>query len=135
ISDVIQGRRSFVPIVTIASPIAAPGGAVAGVSGGSLDLSKFDRLIDDFRTLPDLRITIVDQHDRVIYTSAETGYATLQRLSDEPLIAGSRQTPGSTFRYRGVGRDRTRTAWLVASATISPAGWRAFVEQPLINLR
>ena len=132
ISDVIQGRRSFVPIVTIAGPLTGPAG---GVAGGSLDLSKLDRLIDEVRALPDLRITIVDQHDRVIYASEGTGYTTLQPLSSEPLIVASRHTGDATFRYRERHGDRTRNAWLVASATIGPAGWRAFVAQPILNLR
>jgi signal transduction histidine kinase len=134
ISDVIEGRRSFVPIVTIASPLAGPGGTVGGVSGGSLDLSKFDRLTDDFRTLPDLRITIVDQHERVIYASGETGYATLQQLANEPMIVASRRG-GNSFRYKARGRDSTRRVWLAAGAAIGPAGWRVFVEQPVLNLR
>ena len=64
VSDVILGRLSYVPIVTIAVPIFDAAGEVAGVAGGSLDLSKFERFVEDFRTLPDARITIVDQHDR-----------------------------------------------------------------------
>jgi signal transduction histidine kinase/DNA-binding response OmpR family regulator len=135
ISEVIQGRRSFVPIVTIASPLVGPGGTVAGVTGGSLDLSKLDRLIDDFRMLTDVRVTIVDQHDRVIYASDGTGYKTLQPLSREQLIAASGRADGAIFRYQERGRDHTRSAWLVARTTIGPAGWRAFVAQPVLNLR
>jgi hypothetical protein len=41
ISDVILGRLSYVPIVTIAMPIFDASGGVVGVAGGSLDLSKF----------------------------------------------------------------------------------------------
>ena len=135
ISDVIQGRRSLVPIVTIAGPLSGPAGTVAGVSGGSLDLSQFNRLIDDVRALSDVRITIVDQHDRVIYASEETGYGTLQPLSSEQLVVASRHAAGATFRYQERSGERTRKAWLVATATIGPAGWRAFVAQPILNLR
>ena len=70
ISDVILGRLSHVPIVTMAMPIFDDNAAVAGVVGGSLDLSQFERFVEDFNTLPHARVTIVDQHDRVIYSTA-----------------------------------------------------------------
>ena len=56
-SDVILGRLSHVPIVTIAVPIFYANGDVAGVAGGSLNLSNFERFVDDFRTLPMRKIT------------------------------------------------------------------------------
>ena len=61
VSDVILGRLSHVPIVTIAVPIVVHATArSAGVAGGSLDLSKFERFVDDFRTLADAH----DHHPR-----------------------------------------------------------------------
>ena len=65
VSDVILGRLSHVPIVTIAVPIVHADGDVAGVAGGSLDLSKFERFVGDFRTLADAR-----HHGRSISTIA-----------------------------------------------------------------
>src|SRR3989441_46742 len=47
VSDVILGRLSLVPIVTIAVPLIDSGGGVTGVVGGSLDLSKFERFVED----------------------------------------------------------------------------------------
>ena len=46
ISDVLVGRLSHVPIVTIATPLISGDGPVEGVVGGSLDLSKFQQFID-----------------------------------------------------------------------------------------
>jgi signal transduction histidine kinase/CheY-like chemotaxis protein len=135
ISDVIEGRRSLVPIVTIASPLTGADGSVVGVAGGSLDLSKFNRLIDSFRTLRDLRITIVDKHDRVIYSSDETGYARLQRLSDEELIVASHSAAGNVFQYRTRSRDTVWVRRLVARAAIEPADWTVFFEQPVLTMR
>ncbi|PYR18980.1 MAG: hypothetical protein DMF98_25090 [Acidobacteria bacterium] len=135
ISDVSEGRRSLVPIITIASPLTGADGSVAGVAGGSLDLSKFNRLIDGFRTLHDLRITIVDKHDRVIYSSDETGYARLQRLSDEELIVASHRAAGNVFHYRARSRDTVWIRRLVARAAIEPADWTVFFEQPVLTMR
>ena len=63
VSQVIVGRLSHVPIVTIAVPVLA-GGEPAGVAGGSLDLSQFQRFVEDFTTLADARVSILDQHER-----------------------------------------------------------------------
>src|SRR5205809_1816728 len=135
ISDVSEGRRSPVPIITIASPLTGADGSVAGVAGGSLDLSKFNRLIDGFRTLDNLRITIVDKHDRVIYSSDETGYARLQRLPDEELIVASHRAAGNVFQYRARSRDTVWIRRLVARAAIEPAKWTVFFEQPVLTMR
>ena len=136
ISDVILGRLSHVPIVTIAVPILDDDGAVAGVVGGSLDLSKFERFVEDFRTLPDARVTVVDQHDRVIYTSAAAGYAALQNVAQDALVVAGAQA-GSQRRSGTSGRNPAASvrAQLAASAIVAPAGWKVFVEQPLLNLR
>jgi signal transduction histidine kinase/CheY-like chemotaxis protein len=135
ISDVILGRLSYVPIVTIAVPFFDASGAVAGVAGGSLDLSKFDRFVDDFRTLLDARVTVVDQHDRVIYTSEQTGFTALQNLAQDDLVAGSRKTTTGLFTYQRKMPGAGESPHLAASALMAPTGWKVFVEQPLIELR
>src|SRR5262249_31740246 len=89
ISDVIIGRRSHVPIVTIAAPLVASDGRVAGVAGGSLNLSKFQRFVEDYQTLEDGTITILDQHDRVIYSSPTSGYRVLESLAAHPMLTAS----------------------------------------------
>src|SRR5581483_1966482 len=66
ISDVIMGRLAHAPIVTMAMPVIGPDAQVIGVVGGSLDLSRFERFVDDLNTIADARVTIVDQHSRVI---------------------------------------------------------------------
>ena len=101
---------------------STPTARVAGVAGGSLDLSKFERFVDDFRTLPDAQITVVDQHDRVIYTSGQTGFcraaeprarttlvlaAASSRQRRVPLSAAECRTPGDARGWRRR-RDRRR---------------------------
>jgi signal transduction histidine kinase/CheY-like chemotaxis protein len=135
VSDVILGRLSFVPIVTIAVPLVDSGGGVTGVVGGSLDLSKFEHFVEDFRTLPNARITIVDQHDRVIYAAGQAGYKALESLAGDDLVRGSAGAHSGMFRYQRRAGDQAQGGRLVAMATIQPAGWKVFVEQPLLNLR
>src|SRR4029077_13643959 len=81
ISDVVIGPLRDVPIVTISTPMFDPAHEVAGVAGGSLDLSKLKRFVEEFPTLADARVTVLDQRDRVIYTSGETSFTALQSLA------------------------------------------------------
>ena len=136
ISDVIIGRLSHVAIVTMAMPIIGADASVIGVAGGSLDLSRFERFVEDFNTLPDARVTIVDQHDRVIYATEKTGYTALQSLSSDDLLRSASASHEGVFRYdRRGSADASGIGRLAASAVISAAGWRVFVEQPLLDLR
>jgi signal transduction histidine kinase/CheY-like chemotaxis protein/HPt (histidine-containing phosphotransfer) domain-containing protein len=132
VSDVILGRLSGVPIVTIAVPILR-GGEPAGVAGGSLDLSQFARFVDDLKTLPDARVTIVDQHDRVIYNNGRSGFTDLQNLARDELVLASAGAEHGVFRFqRSAGSGPPQIA---AMAAIQPLGWRVFVDQSLLTLR
>jgi signal transduction histidine kinase/CheY-like chemotaxis protein len=131
ISEVILGRLSHVPIVTIAVPLRRDAGAV-GVAGGSLDLSKFGRFVDDFRTLRDARVTIVDRHNRLIYTNGRASYTALQSLAGDDLVVASASVKDGLYRYQP---RADRGAQLAALSAIAPLGWKVFIEQPLLTLR
>ncbi len=135
VSDVILGRLSYVPIVTIAVPIFDAAGAVAGVAGGSLDLSKFEQFVEDFRTLPDARITVLDQHARVIYTSGRNSFTALQSLGQDDLTLASLQAVDGVYRYQRTMDNASESARLAAVAIMAPTGWKVFIEQPLVNVR
>jgi signal transduction histidine kinase/DNA-binding response OmpR family regulator len=135
VSDVILGRLSYVPIITIAVPIFDSSGAVAGVAGGSLDLSKFEQFVAGFRSLPNARITVLDQHSRVIFTSGETTFTALQSLAQDDLVVNSVATRNGVFRYARKMENASESARLAASAVMAPTGWRVFIEQPLVYIR
>jgi signal transduction histidine kinase/DNA-binding response OmpR family regulator len=135
VSDVILGRLSHVPIITIAVPIVHPDGDVAGVAGGSLDLSKFGRFADEFRTLADAQITILDQHDRVIYTSGAAGLSALQSLAQDDLVRMSGRATNGVYKYQRPIADANGTTRIVAAAVTPSLGWKVFIEQPLLTLR
>jgi signal transduction histidine kinase/DNA-binding response OmpR family regulator len=135
ISDVIMGRVSHVPIVTIAAPLIAPDGSVTGIVGGSLDLSKFRRAIEEYNNLEHAMITIVDQHDRVICASAQAGYPVLERLPQDGLLEARGTASNGAFRYSRRMPDGSRQGQLAAEALVESAGWRIFIEQPRMNLR
>ncbi|HXI27076.1 MAG TPA: response regulator [Vicinamibacterales bacterium] len=131
-SDVITGRLSHVPIVTIAVPTLQPNGEPSGVAGGSLDLSKFERFVDDFRTLTDAYVTILDQHDLVIYSNSEASSQEAQLIAQAELISASTQARDGIFRYQP---SNGRGGQLGAIASIAPLGWKVIIEQPLLRLR
>jgi signal transduction histidine kinase/DNA-binding response OmpR family regulator len=135
VSDVFIGRRSHVPIVTIAVPTYDAAGRLTGVTGGSLDLSKFQHFVDEYRTLADATITIVDQQDRVIYATGSSGYAVQQDLHQDDLVKTGAATAEGAFRYTRRAKGGARSQQLVAESIIAPPGWKIFVEQPLLNLR
>ena len=134
ISDVILGRISHQPIVTIAVPIFDAAGTFAGVAGGSLDLSKFQQFVEDYRTLTGATNTIVDQHGRVIYASEGSGVIALQNLAFEPLLTTNTTTAGNVFRYARLDAHGVRTTQLAAVSNLG-VRWKVFVEQPLLNMR
>jgi signal transduction histidine kinase/CheY-like chemotaxis protein/HPt (histidine-containing phosphotransfer) domain-containing protein len=135
VSDVIVGRRSHVPIVTIAIPLLRRDGRLSGVAGGSLDLSKFQRFVDEYRTLEEATITILDQHNRVIYSSANSGYYVLQNLDRDPMLQASAAARDGAFRYTRMTAQGSRGVQLVAEGIVDSAGWKVFVERPLLNMR
>ena len=85
---------------------STPPAAIAGVAGGSLDLSKFDQFVTDFGALPNARITVVDQHARVIFTSGETSSPPLQSLALDDMVLA--QLAGAERRLPLRPQDRER---------------------------
>ena len=134
VSEVIVGRLSRVPIVTIAVPAVDRSGAVALVAGGSLDLSKFRSFVGQLGGVPDTRVTILDQHDRVIYASGTSSIAALQPLAEDPMLhAAAGGAP--EFQYTRNSDTRLTNSRLAAVGHIPAFGWRVFVDEPLLALR
>jgi len=134
VSDVILGRLSHVPIVTMAMAINSANGR-SGVAGGSLDLSKFEKFVNELATQSEARITVVDQLNRVIFASAGSGYSGLQSLTDDPLIRAGASAPNGVYQYQRTSNQARAAGRLVATAAVASAGWRVFVELPLASVR
>ena len=135
ISDVIQGRLSHHAIVTLAMPVLTADGRVTGVVGGSLDLSRFDRFVDELNALRGTSIAILDQHDRVIYGSENTGFAPLQSLTNDDLLRNMVRSPNGVYHFRRSKVPASIEQRVAAMATVDIAGWHVFVEQPMMQLR
>jgi signal transduction histidine kinase len=135
ISDVILGRISHQPIVMIAMPVAAADGSVTGVVGGSLNLSKLEKFVEQFGSQPDRDVTLVDQLNRVIYASGGTGYHPLQNMAGDELLREAALTTMDVFRYRRSASDARAASRLAAAAPVPGSRWRVFMERPLLNVR
>ena len=133
ISDVITSRVDGTPAVVVAAPYFMRDGAVAGVVCGIFRLQELSALVGQSRALPDAVVTIVDQHNRVIYASAASGRAELESLSATPLITAAASAHSAVFSYARNGESKGSA--LVASAPVSGTGWKVFVEHSLTSLR
>jgi methyl-accepting chemotaxis protein len=116
-------------------PILDDIGQVAGVAGGSLDLSKFERFVEAFRSLSNAQITVLDQRSRVIFTSGKTNFTALESLANDDLVLERPRTPGVAYQYIRKIENANDSPRLAASATMAPTDWKVFVEQPLVYVR
>jgi signal transduction histidine kinase/ActR/RegA family two-component response regulator len=129
VSNVLLGRASGKPIVTIATPLMR-GGEAAGVVGASLDLTTFARLARDYGSTRDFAITILDASDRVIYSSESQVHPAMAAVDPTGLFAAARKAPASLFRYK-----RPQGAAYLAVHTKTRRGWKVLVERPLLAAR
>src|SRR5919198_1395897 len=80
-------------------------------------------------------VPIVDQHDRVIYSTGGGGYSALQTLTGDAMLQASYASGNGVFRYSRPEADSSGAARIAAATLVNAAGWRVFIEQPLLNLR
>ena len=143
ISGVISSRVDNTATMVIASPYGRRPGALDGVVCGILELDSIARLVESASgdTLPQLRITIVDRDNHVIYGNALSAHAKLDDMSGDPVLAASEAESGAqaggsrSFRYRTMTDGRPAGTQLVAMTTVGGTGWKVLVEHPQLGLR
>ena len=91
--------------------------------------------VNELATQPEARITVVDQLNRVIFASADSGYSGLQSLTDDPLIRAGASAPNGVYQYQRTSNQARAPGRLVATSAVASAGWRVFVELPLASVR
>ncbi|MFM1943469.1 MAG: hypothetical protein RI897_2451 [Verrucomicrobiota bacterium] len=119
ISDVFLGRGfGSDPIVAISAPVRLPDGSLWGIVEGSLRLSMFSDLGNDTRIAEQGLLLILDQQDRVIYSSAQRTFTPLQDLSQDGLVQQARQLPENrSFHYTGTNPTSPLASGYLASYT------------------
>jgi len=132
VSDVFLGRGfGSDPIVAVSAAVEEADGTRTGIVEGSLDLSTFDAVRGPVAHLVDAEILVVDQTDRVLYSTQPQGFALLESLSNTALLRAATASATPTFRYGG--GEGTGEGWYAASASTS-SGWTVFVRQPVATL-
>jgi two-component system, sensor histidine kinase len=135
ISDVFVGRVALQPIVTITAPLMQRNGQMFGIVSGSLRLAQFEQIAQNFQSLDNASILVLDQHERVIYSSRKNSYQTLQSLVGTPLVRGS-EAAGSqaVFSVDHANESRQNGQYLASQAVSGLTHWKVIVEQPLSRL-
>ena len=127
VSDVLVGRQYGPdPIVILTAPVLDDKGVVQAVLSGSLRCSQFTKLAASLAPLRGSQMVIVDQQDRVIFATANAGFAPLQSLRGSPLLA-SAGSPGAGYFEEKDARVGPR----LASSLHTGYGWTLIVSQPL----
>ncbi len=119
ISDVFLGRGFGAdPIVAISAPVHLQDGSVWGIVEGSLRLSIFSQLGEDTRIAEQGLLLILNQQDRVIYSSDQGTFSPLEDLSQDDLIQQARQLPqNQSFHYTGTNPTSPLASGYLASYT------------------
>ena len=132
-SEVFEGRGfGNDPIVAISAPLRNADGAYVGVIEGSLNLGAFKE-IDRQRPLMDgAEIILVDQQNRVIYSTETAGYAPLQLIASEPFIDIDKNAEPHTEYFF---EDPDSTARFLGVSALTANGWRAYLRVPVASIR
>ena len=124
------------PIVMVGAPMLGPDGEPTGIVYARLDLSAFRKFVEGYLSLPSATVAIVDQQNKVIYATPQSGYRVQEDLSGAPMIrAGAAVSgPEAIYEYARGGSGEIRNEELAATDR-ADSGWRVFVTQPVISLR
>ncbi len=133
VSDVFKGRGlGDDVIVAISAPIRNADGNFIGIVEGSLNLGAFADIERQGPSMDGAAIILVDQQNRVIYSSENTDFTPLQTIASEPFIDIDRETtPHTEYVFRD---PDTTNEYLGVSAT-TRNGWRAYLRVPLKSVR
>jgi signal transduction histidine kinase/ActR/RegA family two-component response regulator len=126
----LQGGLT-VPIVMLSSPVLDASGRVRLILTGTLDVKKFKTFGQDYATIRRGSIIILDQHDRVIYSSASS-YSALQFLAGSDLLKSANAPDQRFFYYSEAGSSQRRHLAVGITARANP--WKIFVQQPVSEI-
>jgi signal transduction histidine kinase/ActR/RegA family two-component response regulator len=135
ISEVIPSRAEAagLPTVVIAAPYFDDKGEVAGMACGILSLEYFTGLVKTNALIPDMTITIMDQHHRVIIASPGARWRGLDDLTQDPSLRA--ESGAEAYGYARSRPDGGADDFLVALATVPGTNWHVLVENPVLGFR
>jgi signal transduction histidine kinase len=132
ISDVIPARQMGADaIVVMAVPVYNPDGSLRAVLSGSLRCSRFIQLSDSLTSLTSSEMVILDQQQRVIYSTAGSPFEPLE--NGGVLLPSARDAHAGYFLLRRPIRGRTirgAAETRLASTALTDDGWTVAISQP-----
>jgi len=135
VSDVFLGRAMGAdPIVMLTVPIHGPEGEMAGLIGGSLRCSGFDKLLESISYMKQRELLILDQRNRVIFASPGAPFAPLESLGGSPVLNAALRSSKKTFRVERAPNKQSangRIEQRLTSLSRTRAGWTVVLSQPL----
>lgn len=138
ISNVFRGKAftSPVPIVAVSAALTDKTGRRVGVVSGSLDLDKFSRVAYEFKQFQSKAVILLDQYNKVIYTSQKGDYEPLQDITDNPmLVSGNNFLTGVPFKYRQKDNDSSYSTSFLAVRQQTKLNWQIFIRQPVNEIQ
>lgn len=114
-SDVFQGRKlGNDPIIAISAQLSDQDGAAWGIVEGSLNLEQLSRFHQTGKVLgPSVKLLILDQKNRVIFSSDPTQYGSLEIITAQQVRENSK-----TQLYA---HSRSNMGWqVIGTAAITP---------------
>ena len=137
ISNAFEGRGfGTLPIVAVSAPYVNGDGVFSGIVEGSLDLSEFENLKEDYQAFKEgATFIILDQNDRVIFSN-NSGLKYLQSLAETRLLQYSRsQNPD--FVIENTSTLNPEEDWrdlMVSKALSEKTGWQVLTMRPLADI-
>ena len=133
ISDVVTSRiDASTPTVVIGAPYFRDDGSVEGVACAILKLESIGRIVEQYRSLPQADISVVDQENRVIYAS---GHRHVQDLSGTPVIRAAARTSSHDITYTNDTRGAVRGEYVASIQQVSGTGWKVIVEESALSMQ
>jgi signal transduction histidine kinase/DNA-binding response OmpR family regulator len=137
ISDVFRGRAFGAhPIIAISAPLTDKTGRRIGIVEGSLDLQKFGKIAYEFKRHQSASVIILDQHNRVIYSSQSNDFEQLQDITgDSMLVAANADSQETPFRYTQSLKDSSSPVRFLGAKQQTKQGWQIFARQPIKEIQ
>lgn len=128
VSQVFRGRGLGVdPIVAISASLRDAAGSRVGIIEGSLDLGIFETIDREHGDLDGASMILVDNRDRVIYSSSGTNFAALEELGNDALMVAARDyRQHNSFDYTT--SSPGEPGHFVAAYATTSMGWRVFIR-------
>jgi len=130
VSQAFRGRGlGSDPIVAISAALKNVDGKRVGVVEASLNLRAFEAIDRERPQIDGAVLILLDEQDRVIFSSDAAALSFLDVLSFDPLVAGARTAlQGNSFEFEA---DRNEVqGHFIAAYAETGMGWKAFIKVP-----